>query len=132
MPNRAAWAALLKETFHGVDRGDLKDLYHVEWQKAQEALVADHADVIAAERKGFRRGLRRISAVLYGVTKRLAPTRRLVYVLAFVFLVLGFIEFRPGDSEHGPDGSTTISIDLHFLSFGLLTLLLGMELVDKI
>src|SRR5437763_235926 len=113
MPNRAAWAALLKETFHGVDRGDIKDLYQIEWQKAQEALIADHVDVVAAERKAWRRGLRRISAILYGVTKRLAPARRLVYVLAFLVLVFGLIEFHSGDSDQG--GNAVVSIDLHFI-----------------
>lgn len=130
MPNRHDWARLARETFHAVDRQDVADLYKVEWRDAAEALMGDEARSIEAERSSLRRFLRKANAVLYGLTRKLAPARRLLFALALLFLVLGQIVWvREG---HRDESGAVVTVDLHAVGFLILTFLLGMELVDKI
>jgi sigma-B regulation protein RsbU (phosphoserine phosphatase) len=67
--------------------------------------------------------------VLYGLTRRLAPTRRLFFVLAVLVALVAPVEcgFKSVSREQ-----VVFSLDLHTISVGILVLLLGMELVDKI
>ncbi|MEO6326713.1 MAG: SpoIIE family protein phosphatase [Thermoanaerobaculia bacterium] len=128
MPSRSDWAELAKQTFHAVDREDVADLYQVEWRQAADALIAEHLDAIQAERKAWKRWIRKANAVLYGLSRRLSPTRRILLAAALALGMLGGIEFR-SESE----GRTKlVHIDMHFISVGILTLLLCMELVDKV
>lgn len=126
MPTRADWRELLRQTFHGLDRKDVRDLYEVEWQRAYEALIAEHRESIDAEKRRLRRWFRKLNALLYGLTRRLAPTRRLLFVVALLLALVSPLQFRVGEVD------TFLMIDVHFVGFALLTLLLGMELVDKI
>ena len=128
MPSRSDWADLAKQTFHAVDREDVTDLYEVEWRQAKDALIAEHIDAIQAERKGWKRWLLKANAVLYGLSRRLSPTRRILLAVALALGMMGALEFR-SESERT---SKLIRIDMHFLSVSILTLLLCMELVDKV
>lgn len=125
MPTGHDWARLARETFHAVDRQDVTDLYHVEWRGAANALIGDEAEAIAAERSGLKRFFRRANAALFGLTRRLTPTRRILFALALLFILMGNILIRDSDR-------TTITIDVHWIGFLILVFLLGMELVDKI
>lgn len=127
MPSRADWAALAKQTFHAVDREDVTDLYQVEWRQAADALIAEHRDSIQAEPRAWKRGLRRVNAVLFGLAKRLTPTRRILLALALVLAAIGPMEFGTGRKQR-----EIIRIDIHVFSCSVLVLLLCMELVDKI
>jgi phosphoserine phosphatase RsbU/P len=131
MPGKAEWSSLAKQTFHALDRQDVADLYSVEWQQAKEELIAEYRESIQAERRGWKRWLRKANAVLYGLTKRLAPARRLLFVAALVIAILGPIEMHSGRDEDGRHRSVFV-LDFHLVAFSVLTLLLGMELVDKI
>jgi hypothetical protein len=130
MPGKAEWSGLAKQTFHALDRQDVAELYSVEWQQAKEELIAEYRDSILAERRGWMRWIRKANAVLYGLTKRLAPARRLLFVVALLLALFGNLAFvtRGGRDHEG----VVVSLDLRFLSIAVLTLLLGMELVDKI
>jgi sigma-B regulation protein RsbU (phosphoserine phosphatase) len=128
-PGKAEWSALTKQTFHALDRQDVADLYSVEWQQAKEELIAEYKESIDSERVGWKRWLRKANAVLYGLTKRLAPARRLIFVGALLLAIIGPIELR---NRNDAGEWTLFRIDVHAVSFALLTLLLGMELVDKI
>src|SRR5712691_4110403 len=94
MPSRADWAELARQTIHGVDRHDVADLYKVEWRLAADALIAEHRAAIESERSAFKRFFRKANAVLYGLTRRLAPARRLLFALAVLVALLGPMECR--------------------------------------
>jgi hypothetical protein len=130
LPGRVEWSSLAKETFHALDRQDVKNLYSVEWQAAKEELIADYKESIESERRGWKRWFRKTNAVLFGLTKRLAPARRLIFVGALFFALLEGMEWRV--DSRGRQTDTRFRVDVHFISFAVLTLLLGMELVDKI
>lgn len=126
MPNAAAWKALAKEAFGSLHRGDAADLYRVDWHRVSDELLAEHEGVIAAEPRRWKRWLRRASAVIYGLSKRLAPPRRLVFLGALALTLTGFLNNLIGSSENS-DGSV-----FFFAAVVLLTFLLALELVDKL
>ncbi len=141
MPSRKKWTELLRGTFSAVGREDLTGLYSREWRLAQEALVAESGEPAPVKKGGrIRRFLRATNHVLYGLARRLAPARRVVFLVVLLCLILSMCgpEFRWSD-ESGEDGvrretSYRVDFDAGFLliSTVLLGLLLGMELVDKI
>jgi hypothetical protein len=130
LPGKAEWSSLAKETFHALDRQDVADLYSVEWRLAKDELIAEYKESIASERRGWMRWIRKTNAVLYGLVKRLAPARRLLFAVALFVAALGDITFRSGD--RASHVGVALRIDFHIFAFLVLTLLLGMELVDKI
>src|SRR5690242_10602789 len=90
-------------------------------------LIADHAAAIEGEHSRLRRFVRSRSAILYGLAKRLAPHRRIIFLISFLWFFLCLF------------GVTTQRGSLHlwpFVEMGgtflLMTLLLAMELADKI
>src|SRR5712692_6908115 len=126
MPNTAAWKALAKEAFGSLRRGDAADLYRVDWHRVSDELLAEHEGVIAAEPRRWKRWLRSASAVIYGLSKRLAPPRRLVFLGALALTLFGLLNNLIGSSENS-DGSV-----FFFAAVVLLTFLLALELVDKL
>jgi hypothetical protein len=134
------WWDLVKSTFHVVGRKDISGLYGREWKTAKDNLIADHRDAIEAERKRWRRFLRTSNAVVFGLSKRLAPARRVLFgaILVCVLLAMQGPSFVH-DSETTRTGVTrTVEYTFHFDNFFLFValtlavLLLAMELVDKI
>lgn len=134
------WLDLVKSTFHAVGRKDISGLYALEWKRAKENLVADHRDAIETERKRWRRFLRTSNAVVFGLSKRLAPARRVLFgaILVCVLLATQGPSFVR-DSETTRQGiRRTVEYSFHFDNFFLFValtlavLLLAMELVDKI
>jgi sigma-B regulation protein RsbU (phosphoserine phosphatase) len=103
-------------------------------------LTAEDADAIAGEHRRIRRFFKTTNSVIFGLSKRLAPARRALFlvVLALFLLSLGGSHFeRTRESEHDGVRTTTrytVDLDSTFLSIAsvLLVFLLGMELVDKI
>jgi len=140
MPSGHDWGDLLRSTFHSVGREDIAGLYSREWRRAKEKLTVEDAEAIARERGKFRRFLKTTNSVLFGLSKRLAPARRALFLVVLVLFILslGGSHFeRTKETEH--DGVTTttrytVDLDSTFLSIAsvLLVFLLGMELVDKI
>ncbi|HJT15933.1 MAG TPA: PP2C family protein-serine/threonine phosphatase [Thermoanaerobaculia bacterium] len=115
------WVDLGKSTFHSLKLSDATRFYETEWPETRRMLIADHADAIENERKRLRRFVRTRSAELYGLAKRLAPLRRVVFFIAFVWFFALLI-----DSLRG---WRFVEMAACFM---LLVVLLAMELIDKI
>lgn len=141
MPARGTkWKDLLRETFRDVGREDIVGLYKLEWRLAKQKLTADDREALEREPRRFKRSLKTFNSVLYGLAARLAPARRVIFlvVLALFLLTLFAPKFERHESRE-EDGqrrtvSYTVDLDSGFLAAAsaLLVLLLGMELVDKI
>ena len=141
MPSRKKWTELLRGTFSAVGREDLTGLYSLEWRRAQEALTAEGGEPQPVKKGGnIRRFLRATNHVLYGLARRLAPARRVVFLVVLLCLFLSMCgpEFQWSDEsdEEGVRRETSYKLDFDagflLVSTVLLGLLLGMELVDKI
>jgi len=140
MPSRHDWVELLRGTFSAVGREDITGLYSTEWRRAQEMLTAEDTAQPAKECGRLRRFLRTTNSVLFGLARRLAPARRVVFLVVLLCIVMSMCgpNFHHSDTkvENGVRRTTSYSVDLDstFLvaSTVLLGLLLGMELVDKI
>jgi hypothetical protein len=132
MPILDDWVKLAKETFHAVKQEDVAELYSREWQGAKAQLIAERRDEIELAPTRFRKALRTSNAVLIGLARRLAPTRRLMLggaLLSFVFSLFGSVSLLRRSSR--------LNVEINFgsfllLGFILLLLLLAMELVDKL
>ena len=121
------WLDLGRNTFRTVDTDRLTGLYSVEWPETKKALIADHSASIAGERRLIKRWLRTVSAIFFGLAKRLAPHRRIMFFLAQVaFFICLFSIFT---QMNDPPFWTFVEVAATFM---LMTLLLAMELIDKI
>ena len=98
---RADWKNLARETRRSFDPDEVLGMWSVDWRKAREAFFEDHRAEIEAEPRRFRRGILKANAVVYGLTRRLAPPRRLVFAGALVLAVLSVLEHSAGDRESG-------------------------------
>jgi serine phosphatase RsbU (regulator of sigma subunit) len=140
MPSSHDWGELLRSTFRDVGRADISGLYSSEWKHAKAKLTSEDSDDIAREPRRWKRWFKTMNSVLFGLSKRLAPARRVVFlaVLFCFFLSLFGPEFSRHEEkvENGVRRSISYRVDLDSTFLGLaaalLTLLLAMELVDKI
>jgi Stage II sporulation protein E (SpoIIE) len=139
MPRGKDWIALVRSTLHSVGKDEMSGLYAREWKNARDKLTAENREDIEREPKRIKRFLKTANAVLFGLSHRLAPARRVVFGAALLFILLSFNWKWSTHSERTKTGQrrTTeynVDFDSGFLiaSITLLTLLLGMELVDKI
>ena len=123
------WKSLAKETVHSFDADEVRGMWDVDWQRATNVFLADHEAEIAAEPRRWKRGLRKTNAVVFGLAKRLAPPRRLVFALVLLLTVLAFVESAGGRS-FSPQASWAFFALL--VSVLALAFLLAMELVDKL
>jgi hypothetical protein len=140
MPSGKDWGALLKTTFHRVGREDIVGLYSREWKHAKGKLTAADRDAIDREPKRWKRFFKTGNSVLFGLTQRLAPARRALFLAVLVFLILSIqgpsFSHETERLAHG----VRRTAEYHFyfddfwlsLSCLMLFLLLAMELVDKI
>jgi hypothetical protein len=123
------WLDLGKNTFTSLTTNDVTGFYALEWPETKKMLLAEHSDAEAIEQdpKAIRRWVRTTSAIFYGVAKKLAPHRRVLFAVSFVFffICLASIFHR----MHSPPFGTFVQITAMFL---LMTLLLAMELIDKV
>ncbi len=76
------------------------------------------------EKKGLKKGFAVVSAFFWSLVMKLSPARRVVLVIALVFLLLGDWHFRSGE--------VTVSANLAFYGVLLLLLLLALELADRV
>ena len=132
MPIFRDWADMAKETARSIRREDVHELFSREWAGARERLIAEYRDRIQSEPRRLRRFLLEFNAIVYGLTRRLAPTRRLVLALALVCVFLsGMGACQVGRTE----SRLHVSVDfggMLAVSVVLLLGLLAMELVDKL
>src|ERR1700730_12432058 len=88
MPSGHDWIELLKSTFREVGRADMSGLYSQEWRRAKEKLTADDRERIEREPHRLKRFLKTANGILFGLSKRLAPARRVVFLAVLVCLLL--------------------------------------------
>lgn len=140
MPSGHDWLELIRSTFRAVSRKDISGLYAHEWRNARERLTSDHADELERETKRWKRFFRTTNAVLFGLVKRLAPARRVLFavVLLCVFFAIQWpvISHSTETTRHAVTRTTEwgFYLDNVWVLIALvgLVLLLAMELVDKI
>lgn len=140
MPSGKDWIDLVRSTFRSVSRKDLSGLYGRDWAQAREKLTADFESELARPGGRIRRFFRSSNAVLFGLSKRLAPARRVLFAVALLALILalqGPAVYRESEKSHGRVTRTSVFemyFDNGWLFVSLLALgsLLAMELVDKI
>jgi sigma-B regulation protein RsbU (phosphoserine phosphatase) len=123
------WLALGKDTVSSLTTNDVTSFYSLEWPETKKMLIAEHGDAESIQRdpKTIRRWVRTISAIFYGMAKKLAPHRRILFVVSFAaFFVCLFSIFQ---QMKQPPFPTFVEIAGTFL---LMTLLLAMELIDKV
>lgn len=121
------WKDLAKSTFTSLKSSDLAGLYSEEWPKTRAMLMADHLDEIEHIPGRFRRAIRTASAILYGLAKRLAPHRRVLFAICWVYFFVCLFSLM-GHMKNPP---VWVFVEIA-ATFLVLTLLLAMELIDKI
>ena len=121
------WVDLGKSTFTSLNSDDMTNLYSLEWPETKKMLIAEHRQAIEQDPKTIRRGIRTVSAIFYGLAKKLAPHRRILFVFAFIafFISLGSLLARTRDASVYVVAEITGT-------FLLMVLLLAMELIDKV
>lgn len=121
------WVELGRNTITSLKTSDVTNLYTHEWPETKDVLIADHRDSIDHEHKRIRRWVRTSSAILYGLAKRLAPHRRVIFVAAFILFFLTLSDVI----AHSYRRQVWQYVELTAAFLGI-TLLLSMELIDKI
>ncbi|HLN59814.1 MAG TPA: hypothetical protein VK416_14725, partial [Thermoanaerobaculia bacterium] len=88
MPRGKDWIELVRSTFRSVGREEMSGLYAREWRNAREKLTAEDREEIEREPKRLKRFLKSANAVLFGLSRRLAPARRVAFGAALLFIIL--------------------------------------------
>ncbi|HEU5162439.1 MAG TPA: SpoIIE family protein phosphatase [Thermoanaerobaculia bacterium] len=123
------WVELTGTTVRSVGSRGVADLYEREWPAVRQKLLEDHLDAIQREPKRWKRWLRTISALMFGLTARLAPARRLLFLIAIAVGILSFVYLV---SLGAAENATVRTLASLFVAFALLVFLLSLELIDKI
>lgn len=130
------WLQMARETAHAIGRDDVIELYSREWKFARHQLISEHRQEIEGTRNGLKRFIRVVNAIVFGLVKRLAPTRRLVLAVAGLFIVGAVIEGLQMASGHRAEAQywrlASHTVDFLLVAFLLMGFLLAMELVDKL
>jgi serine phosphatase RsbU (regulator of sigma subunit) len=121
------WVKLGKDTISSLRTKDVTNLYALEWPETRKMLIADYQSKIDSDPKQLRRFVRTRSAMLLGLAKRLAPFRRVLFLVAFVwFFFCLFSAVTRNNSFHAWPFVEMAG------AFMIVVLLLAMELIDKI
>ena len=132
MPIFRDWSAMAKETARSIGREDVRELFSREWAGARQRLIAESRTRLESEPRRLRRFLLELNAIVFGLTRRLAPTRRLVLAVALLCVFLSGLGSCQIARSHQ---QVHISVDfggILMVSVVLLLGLLAMELVDKL
>ncbi|HYI12759.1 MAG TPA: PP2C family protein-serine/threonine phosphatase [Thermoanaerobaculia bacterium] len=121
------WVDLGKNTVSSLSSDDMANLYALEWPETKKMLIAEHSSAIENEPRAITRWVRTVSAIFYGLAKRLAPHRRILFALSFGAFFICLLSIFTDMTR--PPYWTFIEIAATFL---VMTLLLAMELIDKV
>jgi phosphoserine phosphatase RsbU/P len=121
------WLDLGASTIRSLSTDEIANLYSRDWTETRKALLAEHENEIARDRRRLRRWLRTTSAMFHGIAKRLSPMRRIVFLIAFVWFF--FAIFRYFGRVDELNLSTLANVAGAFL---VMVVLLAMELIDKL
>lgn len=127
MARLSDWMDLGRNTISSITTNDVTGLYATEWPETKKMLIADHRVAIEQQKGGIRRWLRTLSAIFYGLAKRLAPHRRMLFVASQIAFFLCLFSIFTQMNE--PPLWTFVEVTATFL---MMTVLLAMELIDKI
>lgn len=116
-----------RATIASLRGSDVTNLYVLEWPETKKMLIADHRAAIDQEPRRIKRWVRTESAMLFGLAKRLAPHRRVLFLLSF--LAFFFCLFSLAQRMAKPPVTLFVEVGVTFL---MMTVLLAMELIDKI
>jgi sigma-B regulation protein RsbU (phosphoserine phosphatase) len=111
---------LLRELPAGLRSRDLQTLFNRDAANAFRVLTREHAP--AAEPTGW---LARIRLLFFGITFKLSPARRLLFLFATVAFVLGLLQTL----NQARSGIAALWLGL---AFAALVFLLALELVDRV
>lgn len=127
MARLSDWMNLGRSTIESLTTNDMTGLYVREWPETKRMLIAEHRAALELDGQPVRRFIRTCSAMLYGLAKRLAPHRRVLFALSFIafFFCLASLFTR----MKNPPFWTFVEAAATFF---VVTLLLAMELLDKI
>ncbi|HEX2644779.1 MAG TPA: PP2C family protein-serine/threonine phosphatase [Thermoanaerobaculia bacterium] len=126
----------VREYTAGLSRRDFQRLFERDATEAYTVLTRDH-DRSAEPRSGFRRLLFRARILFLGLSYKLSPARRLLFVLALMCFFLG-VTGGPSVRQVRTDEGVSIRLETDFSRFwfacstGALIYLLALELVDRI
>ena len=137
MPSGRDWTQLFRDTFRTVGREDLTGLYSHEWKRAEEKLITEDRASIEGERRRPRRFFRRVNSVLFGLARRLAPARRVLFLVVLLCLAMSMCgpEFHDSETkvENGVERTTSYHVDLDSTFLLVSTLhIVGGELAPKV
>ena len=121
------WLDLGRSTFTSLSSDDVTNLYSHEWPETRKMLMAEHSASIERDPRRMRRWVRSVSAIFYGLAKRLAPHRRILFAIAFVFFFVSLLSLASEMAQ--PPIWTLVELAATFL---VVVLLLAMELIDKL
>lgn len=119
------WVDLAGSTIRSLQGRDVASIYSFEWPEAKQSLIAEHEDEIRAERRRLVRWIRIGNALLYGLTRRLTPQRRLLFGIVFIMMFVSLLSL----GQKGLTVSNFMGVVFAFL--GML-FLLALELLDKL
>lgn len=123
------WVDLTGETVRSVGSREVSGLYDRDWPEVRRRLLEDHQAAIDAQPGRIRKWLRTASALLFGLTRRLSPERRILFFIAFVIGTLSLVHLGSGasDQEYTFRGVLSVGISLVIMTF-----LLALEVIDKL
>jgi phosphoserine phosphatase RsbU/P len=124
--------SFIRDFTAGMNSRDLQRLFQRDAANAYAVLTRDHAQEPEPKR-GLRRLIHRTRLAFLGLSYKLTPARRLVFVLSLLFLLLGFTrDFEVAFSKEKIQILVDFSPIWFTLSFLALTYLLALELVDRV
>lgn len=123
------WISLAQMTVRALERRHVTELVSLEWPEAQRRLLAGRAEEIDAEPRRLKRWFRFASAILYGLVERLAPQRRVIFVMSLFALAMSIFALAAQESWQEPTFLIYAGFAAAFLG---VSALLAMELIDKL
>ncbi|HVR43910.1 MAG TPA: PP2C family protein-serine/threonine phosphatase [Thermoanaerobaculia bacterium] len=123
------WLDLTGSTIRSVGSRDVAGLYEREWPAVRQKLLEDHRSSIEREPKRWKRWIRTASAMMYGLTRRLTPERRLLFLISLVVGLLSFVYLGVLIGSWNNALKTLVSL---LVAFAVLVFLLALELIDKL
>jgi phosphoserine phosphatase RsbU/P len=121
------WIKLGKDTFSSLKTKDVRNLYATEWPETRKMLIADYQEKIDSDPRRLRRFFRTRSAMLLGLAKRLAPHRRVFFLVGFIWFFFSMLDAMGSRIRF----STWPFVEMT-AAFLIMVVLLAMELIDKI
>ena len=129
MANVHDWVKLGKDTFSSLKTKDVTNLYALEWTETRKMLIADYQSTIDNDPKRIRRMARTQSALLLGLARKLAPHRRLFFLIGFVGFFVCLSSVLSASSFQDAPFWPAMELTATFM---VMVVLLAMELIDKI